>query len=231
MGSVFMIRAITSATAAQAYKVLFWHLVEKGEPFTSEDGADCKIIDTVICHIDKPLEQLPELIQMSPLGPLAMEQYRKDFVKGVSPDDPRLMDFEYTYHERLFDYTVPESDIYVNQIGNIIHKIVHNPFTRRAVACLWQPWCDIDSPEPPCLNMVKFNVSRDGTRLNLSCVFRSHDLIGGWTNNVYALAHLLKLVAEQIGRDVGYLEVISFDGHAYKKDQYQIDRLKELLKQ
>ncbi len=225
-----MIRAITAATAAQAYKVLFWHLMEKGERFISEDGSDCRILDTVICHIDKPMEQLPELVRMSPLGPLAMEQYKRDFVDGVPDDDPRPMDFEYTYHGRLFEYDFPECYDKVNQIQNIIDKLRRNQFTRRAVAVLWQPWIDIYSEDPPCLDMVKFGISRDCRRLNMSCVFRSHDLIGGWVNNVYALAYLLKHVAENIGRDVGYLEVISFDGHAYMTDQDKIDRLKELLK-
>lgn len=220
-----MIRAITAATAAQAYKVLFWHLMEKGEKFVSEDGAECRILDTVICHINNPMEQLPELVQMSPLGPLAMEQYRKDFVDGVSPDDPRPMDFAYTYHERLFEY-----GSLVNQIQDIIIKLKHYPFTRRAVAVLWKPWDDIDSSDPPCLDMIKFNISRDGSKVNMSCVFRSHDLIGGWIPNVYALTHLLKLVADSVNRDIGYLEVISLDGHAYMSDMDKVERLKELLK-
>jgi thymidylate synthase len=238
-GEYRMIRAITARTAAQAYKVLFWHLMDKGENFTSEDGADCLILDTVICHIEKPMEQLPELIKMSPLGPLAMEQYMHDFVDGVSPDDPRPMDFSYTYWERLHDYGFPVSmydstwkgkDPSTDQIFNIIQKIIENPFTRRAVACLWKPWEDINSHDPPCLDLVKFNVSRDGVMLNVACVFRSHDLIGGWVPNIYALTYLLKYVAEQTGRDIGYLEVISLDGHAYKNDQDKIDRMKEMLK-
>lgn len=223
-------RAIKAATAAQAYKVLFWHLMEKGERFISEDGAECRIMDTVICHIDKPMEQLPELIRLSPLGPLAMAQYVRDFVDGVPDDDPRPMDFEYTYHDRLFEYDFPEFYDKVNQIQNIIAKLKRNRATRRAVAVLWKPWEDIDSEEPPCLDMIKFNISRDGTKVNMSCVFRSHDLIGGWINNVYALTHLLKHVADSVSRDVGYIEIVSFDGHAYMSDMDKIDRLKELLK-
>lgn len=228
-------RAIRAATASQAYKVLFWHLMEKGEPFISEDGAECRILDTVICHIDKPMDRLSELTRISPLGPLAMEQYRKDFVYGVEPDDPRPMDFKYTYHERLFEYGVPSSGVagemrWYNQIENIIHKLIHNQFTRRAIAVLWKPWEDITSSDPPCLDMIKFNISRDGSNVNMSCVFRSHDLIGGWIPNVYALTNLLKCVADGVSRDVGYLEIISFDGHAYMSDMDKIDRLKELLK-
>lgn len=230
-----MIRSIKAATASQAYKVLFWHLMDKGERFISEDGAECRILDTVICHIDKPMEQLPELVRMSPLGPLAMEQYKRDFVDGVPDDDPRPMDFEYTYHERLFEYVVPKSGIageviIINQIQNIVYKICSNPFTRRAVATLWKPGEDSLSTEPPCLDMIKVNVSRDGLRANMSCVFRSHDMIGGWVNNIYALTYLLKHIADQTGRDVGYLEIISFDGHAYMSDMDKIDRLKEMLK-
>lgn len=223
-------RAIRAATASQAYKVLFWHLMEKGEPFISEDGAECRILDTVICHIDRPMDGLNELTRISPLGPMAMEQYMRDFVYGVEPDDPRPMDFEYTYHGRLFDYDFPECYDKVNQIQNIITKLKRNQFTRRAVAVLWKPWEDIDSSDPPCLDMIKFNISRDGSKVNMSCVFRSHDLIGGWIPNVYALVYLLKYIADGVNRDVGYIEIVSFDGHAYMSDMDKIDRLKELLK-
>jgi thymidylate synthase (methanogen type) len=223
-----MIRAITAKTAARAYQVLFWHLIEKGEPVISEDGAECRRIDTVICHITNPLENLERLVDISPLGPLAMEQYRKDFVDGVDPEDPRPMDFEYTYYNRLRVYGYPE--YFEDQIEYIVDKLkLDDPFSRRAVAVLWEPWRDCSSSHPPCLNMVKCNISTDLKEVNMSCVFRSHALVGGWENNVYVLAYLLKKIAGDIGRDVGYLEIVSFDGHYNISDMDKVERLREML--
>jgi thymidylate synthase (methanogen type) len=206
-------------------------VIDDGIRGVSEDGADVlNAPGTICCHINKPMDQLPELIRLSPLGPMAMEQYMHDFVDGVSPDDPRPMDFEYTYHDRLFNYSYPGHYNKTSQIQNIIDKLKRNPFSRRAVSVLWKPWEDIDSHDPPCLDMIKVNTSSDCKRANMSCVFRSHDLIGGWKNNVYALTYLLKHIADQTGRGVGYLEIISFDGHIYMSDWDKVETIKKVLK-
>ncbi len=216
-----MIRSIKAATASQAYKVLFWHLMDKGERFISEDGADCRILDTVICHIDKPMEQLPELIKMSPLGPLAMDAYKDQLVFGRNTDG-----FVYSYYQRLRKYTIPD-DI-IDQIEEITHKLKTNQFTRRAIAITWQPWTDLYSEEPPCMILQKYNIGNDN-KVNLRVVFRSHDMMA-WPANVYGLAHQLSGIAEALNRDIGYLEIVSMDLHSYLTDISQIERLKELLK-
>lgn len=225
-----MIRAITAGTAEAAYRIIFNHVMDKGTLFVSEDGADCLKTDTIISHIVDPMEGHDELIRLSPLGPLAMEQYKNDFVNGIDENDERPMDFSYTYHERLFDYDFPECYDHINQINNIEEKIIKNPLSRRAVAVTWKPWEDIDSHDPPCLCMMKISVSAYTLAVNMSVVFRSHDILGGYPNNVYALSHLLKRIADETGRGVGYLEVVSFDPHIYMSDGDKIEALRKKLK-
>jgi len=223
-----MIRAITVGTAAQAYRIIFNHVIDKGDMWTTEDGKKCLKTDTIISHINRPMDDHDELIRLSTLGPLSMEQYRKDFVDGIDENDERPMDFSYTYHERLFRYNFPDGNI--NQIFNIVDKIRNSPLTRRAVAVTWKPWEDIDSVEPPCLDLAKVSTSLDCSHVNMSVVFRSHDILGGFPNNVYTLSYLLKHIADNTGRGVGYLEVVSMDPHIYMSDADKIDILRRKLK-
>ena len=63
----------------------------------------------------------------------------------------------------------------------------------------------------------------------LSVVFRSHDLIKGWINNVYALVHLMNDTCIAFGTYVGYLEVMSFDPHVYMSDVDRVIMLKDRI--
>ena len=222
-------KAITRNTAAQAYQALFSVMLDHGEDFTSEDGAPCLIApgrETIVVHINNPTCDLWNLIDLSPLGPHSMEYYREQLVEGkhIKKDNPEE-EAEYTYYQRLREYGVPYAGI--DQIKNITSKIECNPSTRRAVAVTWQPYNDSHARDPPCMDLLKFNVWKG--KLNLTVVFRSHDLIGGWLNNVYALIYLLKEIAESLNLKVGFLEIVSCDGHFYKNDQDKIDKIKAKL--
>jgi len=228
-------KAITRNTAAQAYRALFSFMLDHAEDFTSEDGAPCLIApgrETIIVHINQPLDELEQLVNLSPLGEGAMESYREQLVEGkhIKKDNPEE-EAEYTYYQRLRDYDVFFINEWrlngIDQIEYIKTKIAESAMTRRAVAVTWRARTDIESESPPCMDLLKFNVWKG--KLNLTVVFRSHDLIGGWINNVYALIYLLKEIAESINLEVGFLEVVSCDGHFYKNDQDKIQRIKAKL--
>ena len=77
------------------------------------------------------------------------------------------------------------------------------------------------------MDLLKFTIKYN--KLCLSVVFRSHDLIKGWINNVYALIYLMQYVSMILDIDIGYLEVISFDPHVYMSDMDRVKTLKEKL--
>jgi thymidylate synthase len=145
---------------------------------------------------------------MSPFGPLSMEQYMRQMVYGEKCEG-----FEYTYHGRMRNYDYKNID----QIRNIIYKLSIAELTRRAVIVTWEPWKDFELHDPPCMDMLKFSIKDN--KLCLSVVFRSHDLLKGWVNNVYAIAHLQKYISGCLDINPGWLEIISFDGHIYKSDE------------
>ena len=217
-------KAITRNTATQAYQALFSFMLDRGEDFTSEDGAPCLIApgrETIIVHINNPLDDLSILVNLSPLGAGAMDQYMRQLVYGENIDG-----FDYTYWERIHRWEYGEVGV-MNQEKWIKKAIINNPNTRRAVSVLWNPESDVCSENPPCLNHIKLNVWNG--MLNMAVLFRSHDLIGGWIPNVYALIHMLNKLAGELAIPVGWLEVISEDGHFYKNDQDKIDKIKAKL--
>lgn len=225
-------RAIKRDTAASTYRAIFDYMLKYGEDFTSEDGAKCLISpgrETIIAHIKRPSCDLYKLSELSPFGRQSMEYYREQLVDGKhikkdNPDD----EAEYTYYQRLNWYDTPVEILKINQINALKDRIQRDINTRRAVATTWMPWVDIVSKDPPCMDMLKFNVYNG--KLNLMVVFRSHDLIGGWINNVYALVYLLNDITESLKLQVGFLEVTSYDGHFYKNDWDKIDKIKSIMK-
>ncbi len=80
-------------------------------------------------------------------------------------------DWHYTYHERLFNYTVNGNT--VNQIEYVIKKLKKVPYSRRAQAITWKPWKDINVDSPPCLQRAWFRVMED--KLVLHVHLRSLD--------------------------------------------------------
>lgn len=231
-------RAITKSTAVEAFKRIIDIAPVSGDIKTDESGYKYLEVETLCVHITDPVRDLDKLVDWSPLGKHAMDYYRDQLVYGkhIKKDDPND-EAKYTYYQRLREYDVPNSDEeftdeyeelkiqYTDQIDCIIHKLIHFRLSRRAVAVTWQPWVDLESKDPPCLDLIKFTIKEN--KLCLSVVFRSHDLIKGWINNIYALVHLMVFIAMALEIEIGYLEVISFDPHVYMSDVDRVKTLKE----
>lgn len=207
-------RAITKPTVVEAFKRIIDIAPVDGDIKTDESGYKYLEVDTLCVHISDPTRDLNKLVDWSPLGKQAMDYYRDQLVYGEN-----IEGFEYTYYERLREYEG------IDQIYEIIDKLHSFKLSRRAVAVTWQPWIDLESKDPPCMDLLKFSIKDN--KLCLSVVFRSHDLIKGWINNVYALVHLMVLIAMALEIEVGYLEVMSFDPHVYMSDVDRVKMLKE----
>lgn len=212
-------RAITKPTAVEAFKRIISIAPVDGDIKTDESGYKYMEVETLCVHISDPTRDLEKLVDWSPLGKQAMDYYRDQLVYGkhIKKDNPKD-EAEYTYYQRLREYEG------LDQIDRITDKLLDFKRSRRAVAVTWQPWVDLESKDPPCMDLLKFSIKDN--KLCLSVVFRSHDLIKGWCNNVYALVHLMAELSRD-WLDVGYLEVISFDPHVYMSDMDRLMMLKE----
>ncbi|MDK6029240.1 thymidylate synthase [Ignisphaera sp. 4213-co] len=140
-------------------------------------------------------------------------EYVDEVVKGVH--DHLVEKFGYTYHERLFSYRLPNGVI-VNQIEKVIEKLKKVPYTRRAQAITWQPWKDLETEHPPCLQRMWFRVVNN--KLVMHVHMRSNDALKAAYMNMYAFTELQKYVAESIGVDVGRYIHVADSYHVYERD-------------
>ena len=126
--------------------------------------------------------------------------------------DPAAGKWEYTYHERMFEYRVPQAGIY-DQIAGVIAKLKEVPYTRRAQVVTWQVWNDMNISDPACLQRLWFRIA-DG-RLHMNCHMRSNDAFKAAFMNMHAFTELQRLVAEKVGVEPGEYMHIADSFHIY----------------
>jgi thymidylate synthase len=129
--------------------------------------------------------------------------------------------WEYTYHQRLFRYTVPTLDP-TDQIERVCRKLAETPFTRRAQAITWKVWEDNDCYDPACLQSVWCRILEEEGKpvLSMNVRFRSNDAYKAAFMNIFALVQLQAKIAARVsalsGRDV------SVGRYVHSADSYHI---------
>jgi len=151
--------------------------------------------------------------------------YVDEVIKGIH--DNLVDKVGYTYHERLFTYRLPNGEV-INQIQKVIEKLRKTSYTRRAQAITWQPWKDLETEHPPCLQRIWFRVI-DG-KLVMHVHMRSNDALKAAYMNMYAFTELQKYVASKVGAEVGYYLHIADSYHVYEKDWKWFNSFVEQIK-
>lgn len=157
-----------------------------------------------------------------------VQKYINSFFSSEQPKE-----LEYTYGTRLFRFAFEyvsekfgvEMKFFVNQIDRVVEMIKKSPFSRRVVACLWNPFIDIDSKNPPCLTQINWNVKNQ--KLYQTCIIRSHDLFGAYLLNVLALRKLQEKICLETGLEPGDLIILSQSAHVYENSWSKVERLLE----
>ena len=156
----------------------------------------------------------PRIHRAFPGGLNDLEKYRAESLYGVHDHwvDPALNKWEYTYHQRLFEYALPNGQT-IDQIAMLVEKLRQVSFTRRAQAVTWQAWEDSEVYDPPCLQRLWFRVEDD--RLNMIAHMRSNDAYKAAFMNMYAFTELQADVAGQLGLQPGEYIHIADSFHIY----------------
>ena len=157
-----------------------------------------------VIHVTDPFSE-PRIHRAFPGGLNDLEKYRNEVLHGVHDHwvDPEHGKWQYTYHQRLFEYEVPGSEP-IDQIAAVVAKLRDAGHTRRAQAVTWQAWEDIGIDDPACLQRLWFRIE-DG-RLNLVAHMRSNDAFKAAFMNMYAFTELQRQVAGRL--DVGCGEYV-----------------------
>lgn len=209
---------------AQAYENALVNLYKNGTRFKTQydqpgdpQSIDCTMNITILepesdpmIHMAFPggIDELKEYV-------LELKGYKDHWVKNINdPEDTR---WEYTYHGRLANYgvwkelqnrkSVESGHFKVNQIENVIEKLVKQPFTRQAQMITWMPNLDTECYDPPCLQSLWYRLIEDekGIQwLNCNIRFRSNDAWGANFMNMFGFIMFNKeIIASEISRRSG----------------------------
>lgn len=159
---------------------------------------------TMIITITDPLCE-PMIHKDFPGGPAELQEYVMEVCDGIkdhlvrNPDDPKDTRWEYTYHQRMFKYTVPSLKPF-DQIEILCQKLAKTPHTRRAQAITWKVWEDNDCYDPACMQSVwcRLLVEADQSVLSMNVRFRSNDAYKAAFMNIFALVQLQSRIASRI---------------------------------
>lgn len=170
-----------------------------------------------VLAISEPLSE-PRIHRAFPAGLDDLEVYRQEVVYGVHDHwiAPQEGKWQYTYHERLFNYSV-EGKI-IDQIQYCIDKLAQAPHTRRAQAVTWKTWEDENIHDPACLQRLWFRIIDDKLCLNVH--MRSNDAYKAAFMNMFAFTDLQRIVAESVSKKLG--REIKVGQYTHIVDSYHI---------
>ncbi len=186
---------------------------------------DCSM--TVV--VTNPLAE-PMIHKDFPGGMEDLQEYVMEVNDGIkdhcvrdAADDSGDTRWEYTYHQRLFEYSLPGSTDIHDQIEMISQKLAETPHTRRAQAITWKVWEDNICYDPACLQSIwcRLLEGEDGTwYLNTNVRFRSNDAYKASFMNMFALIFLQKRIARKIAKLSG--RKIKLGRYVHQADSYHI---------
>ena len=233
---------------AEAYEKALIALHAEGTRFRTQydkEGDPLSLDCTMNLTIEDPMAD-PLIHKAFPGGFADLREYvfelqglKDGWTKNMNDaDDTR---WEYTYHGRLQNYgrwkekrdegSVEAGPFGVDQIEQVISKLVEQPFTRQAQMITWMPNHDLDCFDPPCLQSLWYRILEDddGVQwLNCNVRFRSNDAWGASFMNMFGFIMFNReVIADEVQRrsgkpvKLGRLNWHADSYHIYGKDLEQ----------
>lgn len=215
---------ITEKDITTAYQKILETVITEGETIIDERGDETIEILNLITHITEPIPKTPVPVPIyktvKPTGSIwhddLLERYSKELTSKENNG------FIYTYGNRL------RAHFDVDQICNSIKRLKTCKESRRAISVTWDPPIDDYETDVPCLILVDFKI-RDN-KLQVTALWRSHDIYGAWFPNVVGLTYLAQEVAKKLNIQVGGVTVQSISAHINKYDYIEANNLIRSLK-
>jgi thymidylate synthase len=188
-------------------------------------GDPGSIDSTMMIVVEDPLAE-PMIHLDMPGGFEDLQEYVMEVCDGIkdhcvrNPNDPNDKKWEYTYHQRLFDYSYGsmEYDFRIDQIENMCQQLSKCLYTRRAQAITWDVFEDNNCYDPPCLQSIWCRVVSNKLCMNVR--FRSRDAYKAAFMNMFALIQLQVRIAKRVSELTG--QQIAVGRYADFSDSYHI---------
>ncbi|MBN1541105.1 hypothetical protein JW992_03095 [candidate division KSB1 bacterium] len=184
---------------------------------------------TMIIEIRNPLSE-PMIHKDFPGGLEDLQEYTLEVLDGIKDhcvrqnaeeiEDTR---WEYTYHQRLFAYRVPNLEKPFDQIELMARRLSATPHTRRAQAITWQVWEDNFCYDPACLQSFWCRILPDEQGewiLHTNVRFRSNDAYKAAFMNMFALIQLAQRLATRIAELSG--KTVRLGRYIHHADSYHL---------
>jgi len=188
------------------------------------ESRDC----TMTVVVRSPLTE-PMIHKDLPGGLEDLQEYVMEVLDGIKDhcvrnlDDPDDTRWEYTYHQRLFNYSVPHLAEAFDQVELLSTKLAKTPHTRRAQAITWKVWEDNFCYDPACLQSIwcrLLQANGDKWLLNMNVRFRSNDAYKAAFMNMFALIQLQAKIAGRISALSG--KTVDLGRYVHQADSYHI---------
>jgi thymidylate synthase len=184
---------------------------------------------TMMMVIAEPFSE-PMIHKDMPGGLEDLQEYVMEVLDGIkdhcvrdSSTDQNDTRWEYTYHQRLFEYTVPGLKKPFDQIEMICQKLSETPYSRRTQAITWKVWEDNFCYDPACLQSIWCRLMGgpdDEWYLNMNVRFRSNDAYKAAFMNMFALIQLHKKMTDRIAEISG--KSVKLGRYVHQADSYHI---------
>lgn len=204
---------VSATTLPEAYHRALYKLYNYGNIYPCEDQDQASSMKEIslMMEITEPFSE-PMISKLFIGGHAELQEYIMELTLGIK-------DFmighgncwEYTYSQRLLPW-----------LPFIYQELRRNKYSRRAAIAIRDNAVDSNNKNPACLQNLVFNV-RDG-RLNMTSMFRSNDAVQAAFMNCIGLIHLQKLVADELGYEVGVYTHIAESFHAYERSFPLLER-------
>ncbi len=185
---------------------------------------------TMTIVVKEPLAE-PMIHKDIPGGLEDLQEYVLEVIDGIkdhlvrdSAVDSQDTRWEYTYHQRLFEYTIPGMKEIYNQIELLSRKLAETPYSRRAQAITWKVWEDNFCYDPACLQSIWCRLLKDDKEdlwyLNTNIRFRSNDAYKAAFMNMFAFIQLQLKIAGEISKLSG--KQVTLGRYVHQADSYHI---------
>ena len=236
MKAIFVKRPNLPAAWETAVDQCYRHGVEISTQYDrpgDPPSRDC----TMLIRVVNPFNE-PRYHRGLCMGLCDLEKYVQEVIYGVHDhwmdDVTNPNRWSYTYHQRLFRYPdeikpsrLVTSRSFINQFAQVAEQLKQCPYTQRAQMVTWQVATDPGHNDPPCLQSAWFRVLDN--KLHMNVRFRSNDLFKAAFPNMIALSELQKLMAEEVGVEVGEYLHLSDSMHIYGKDNKEVESFFSLI--
>jgi len=189
---------IKEKTIGRAWQKAVQYVTENGN-IVYDDGHKLKEVLNLMIEVSKPLEEDDIIMQLADKEIIAW--MKNNFLKTVP-----FNDWGYSYGQRLFNYRG------VNQIDNIIEKLIKKRETKSATAVLTFPPEDL--VHNPCITAIDFKYRKSNL---ITTVFaRSQDIGKKFCADIISITELSKYICNKTGFEQGEIICHVASAHIYQ---------------